>query len=364
LEVSHRHASDSDDEPFDVLVVGGGVVGAATALAAATRGARTALVERSPAGCATGSSKGSARIVAPAAYPDHSYLEMGLDALRSWQRIEATCGERLLDLTGALSVGEFSQRGFAALQKAGAVAELVSGPEVRRRFGAETHGRPALFQADAGVIRADRAHAALIALAREAGTEIHFEETALSIAEGEAGVEISTDQGSRRCAVVILAAGAWAAPLAATAGIALDAVVTSQSVAYFSLLEGARAPVALMDFDGEEPYALADPRHGLKAAFHAHGEPVATVGDPAEAEGATIDRLAGWVAGVFPDLGAELVDSETCLYTRTPNERFVLERHGRVVIAAACNGQGFQLAPATADHVVGLALEPAEAAVR
>ena len=49
--------------------------------------------------------------------------------------------------------------------------------------------------------------------------------------------------------------------------------------------------------------------------------------------------------------------AETCLYTNTPDERFVLERRGRIVVAAACNGQGFQLAPESGRRVAALALD-------
>ena len=60
-----------------------------------------------------------------------------------------------------------------------------------------------------------------------------------------------------------------------------------------------------------------------------------------------VDRLAAWVDATFPRLKVRIGGAETCLYTSTPDERFVVERHGRIVVAAACNGQGFQLAPET-----------------
>ena len=49
--------------------------------------------------------------------------------------------------------------------------------------------------------------------------------------------------------------------------------------------------------------------------------------------------------------------SETCIYTNTSDQSFVLERHGRVVVASACSGHGFKFAPALADTVVGLVHE-------
>lgn len=49
--------------------------------------------------------------------------------------------------------------------------------------------------------------------------------------------------------------------------------------------------------------------------------------------------------------------AETCIYTNTPNERFVLERHERIVVGCACNGQGFKFAPVVGERLTELALE-------
>jgi sarcosine oxidase len=43
------------------------------------------------------------------------------------------------------------------------------------------------------------------------------------------------------------------------------------------------------------------------------------------------------------------------MYTNTPDERFILERRGRVVAGSACNGQGFQFAPETGERLARLA---------
>jgi glycine/D-amino acid oxidase-like deaminating enzyme len=56
--------------------------------------------------------------------------------------------------------------------------------------------------------------------------------------------------------------------------------------------------------------------------------------------------------------------AEAWLYTNTPDERFALERRGRIAFAAACNGQGFQLAPESGRRVAELALEQAEVGAR
>jgi glycine/D-amino acid oxidase-like deaminating enzyme len=75
-------------------------------------------------------------------------------------------------------------------------------------------------------------------------------------------------------------------------------------------------------------------------------------------------RVGAGVVWTFPRLKLGIDGAETCLYTNTPDERFALERRGRIAFAAACNGQGFQLAPESGRRVADLALEQAEVGAR
>ena len=51
------------------------------------------------------------------------------------------------------------------------------------------------------------------------------------------------------------------------------------------------------------------------------------------------------------------VHAESCFYTSTDDERFVLERHGRIVVGSACSGHGFKFAPAVGERLAALAVE-------
>jgi sarcosine oxidase len=352
---------DRREREADVLVIGGGVVGAAAALEAATRGARVALLERDSFGNARGASKGTARIYVPAAYPDDEYLENGVRAVKRWREIEARVGERLLFPTGVLSAGRFAERQLSALDAVGVEAELLEPAEAERRFGVRAgEGRPLVHQPDAGVISADRALVSLLRLARDAGAELQAEQEVDLVTAADEEVVVRAGQVTWRAQSLILAAGPWSGPLLARAGIDVPLAVSTQTVAYFELGSSSPAPPAVIDYDGDEPFALWDPAGGLKAALHARG-PLTDPDEPGPPPSADVtDRLAAWVGATFPGLDLPIRGAETCLYTNTLDERFVLERRGRIVVAAACNGQGFQLAPESGRRVAELALEPAE----
>ncbi len=51
----------------------------------------------------------------------------------------------------------------------------------------------------------------------------------------------------------------------------------------------------------------------------------------------------------MPDVDPEPVETDTCLYTSTDDQTFVLDRRGDVVVGSACSGHGFKFAPAASD---------------
>jgi sarcosine oxidase len=342
----------------DVVVIGGGVVGAATARATARCGASVALLERGSLTTAPGSSRGTARIIAPAAYPDDSYLQSGLRALEEWRALESSSGTSFLDLRGALLAGALAEAFAGALEKAGVEFERLSAGAVEDRFGiAGLRAEPILYQPEAGVIRADRARDVLLRAGVELGVQVHQHERVVALEVDGDAVDVRTTRRTWRCTRVVVAAGPWTRGMLAEVGIDLPLSVSSQSVAYFRRPARAKAVPALIEFEGDEPYALIDPARGLKAALHRRG-PEVDPGRPWEiTDTAALERIGAWVSSRFPGVTPEPTHVEACLYTNTPDERFILRREGPIVIGSACDGQGFQFAPDTGESLARLALE-------
>jgi sarcosine oxidase len=55
--------------------------------------------------------------------------------------------------------------------------------------------------------------------------------------------------------------------------------------------------------------------------------------------------LAAWVAARYPHIDPTPEHSETCIYTNTSDQRFVVERHDDIIVGSACSGHGFKFAP-------------------
>jgi glycine/D-amino acid oxidase-like deaminating enzyme len=88
----------------DVAVVGAGLMGAATAWAAARRGRSVAVFEQFDIGHKHGSSHGSARIFRRA-YPDPLYVRLTGRARELWREVEIHSGTSLLRTTGGVDHG-------------------------------------------------------------------------------------------------------------------------------------------------------------------------------------------------------------------------------------------------------------------
>jgi sarcosine oxidase len=323
-----------------VAVVGAGIMGSAVARALALAGHDVTLFEQFRVGHDRGSSHGRSRIVR-LAYPDVELVELAQEAFAGWRELERESGTELLELNGLLELVEDpAQSSRDALDTAGAEYQLFVAAEARRRWPVGVpDGWTALFQPEAGIIRADLAHRALVDSAVAHGVRLEEETRVDSVDDVEADA-------------VVVTAGSWVRKLVPD----LPVRTTRETVAYFRRDGDPLPSVVQLDPEtrGHALYSLHDPLHGLKAGDHHAG---AAVGpdDPGDADAALVERVADWVARTYPDVDPVPVATETCMYTSTADEHFILERRGRMVIGSACSGHGFKFAPAIGSRLAALA---------
>ena len=98
----------------DIVVIGAGITGVATARALAQAGRGVILVEQFGPGHERGSSHGASRIFR-LSYPDPHYVRLAQGALLSWKELEAECGEQLIVQTGGLDFGPVAAENARAL---------------------------------------------------------------------------------------------------------------------------------------------------------------------------------------------------------------------------------------------------------
>ena len=105
-------------------------------------------------------------------------------------------------------------------------------------------------------------------------------------------------------------------------------------------------------------YSLYDPVHGLKVGAH-HAGQEADPNVPGEPAPELIERITAWTNETYRLADPAPVEAQTCMYTTTADETFILERRDRLVVGSPCSGHGFKFAPAIGERLADLATEAA-----
>lgn len=350
--------------PYDHVVIGGGVVGAATARSLASRGERTLLVEQHARGHEHGSSHGASRIFRMG-YPDADYVTLTQRAWGAWAALESASGRTLLDRTGAVDHGrpELVDAIAAALEQAGVAVERLTIDEAAARWPGLSFEGHVLAHASAGRIRSADTVEALLDLAEHDGATLRFGVRVTGLDDLGDSVTVHLDDGtSVTTPSVVAAVGSWAPTLVgelfAARGAGLPAIrVTQEQPAHFPshLPDEVWPSFVHHPLDGGDVYGLLTPGEGVKVGFHGTGPVV----DPDHRDrtpvAAEVERLQAYVARFVPGVDASAPSLISCLYDNSPDDDFVLDRRGPVTVATGFSGHGFKFAPLLGEMLADLA---------
>jgi sarcosine oxidase len=358
----------------DVVVVGAGVVGAATAWALAERGARVLAVDAHGPTHPYGSSYGRGRIFRRAYWEGSSYLPLLNRANELWTELEETHGDTLLLRVGGVFFGpggsgvvEHSRR--TALL-GGVEHEIWDAAQLADRFPwfRLGDGLTALYEPGAYTVLASHARLAMLDAAVHRRARVRFGEEVVWLRSAADGVEVGLRTGETiSCGAVVLATGPWLQGALATG---LGQVLTPVRVpVYWFRADGRRGIEGFPAFvyesaAGEVVYGVPE-RDEVKIGFHNRQQ---RPGDPQNTTHPVVSpryrqEMAVMVARILTGIDPEPVRWRHCYYTLTPDGGFVIDRSQadlRVVHVSACSGHGFKFAPAVGECAAALALgEPA-----
>jgi sarcosine oxidase len=318
-----------------VAVIGAGVMGLATGRALRRRGVEATVYEQFEVGHPRGSSHGRSRIFR-LAYAEPEYVRLAQEALGLWRELEAETGETVLELYGLVEIVQTLEESTAeTLEACGVAWERLERDEAERRFPIRVpEGSFAVLQPEAGIARADKALDALRrGLDVREHTRVHPD-------------ELDAD-------VVVVTAGSWVNELLDEP---LPVKVTRETVCYFRPEEGRPIPSVVSFKPGRhthEMYSLHDPLYGLKVGAH-HAGQEADPNAPTEPEPHLVERIAAWAAETYRLADPEPAALDTCMYTTTADETFIIERRNRLVVGSPCSGHGFKFAPAIGERLAAL----------
>lgn len=353
---------------WDVVVVGLGGAGSAAAYHLARRRLRVLGLERFDPVHDKGSSHGHTRIIRQAYFEHPDYVPLLLRAYELWEELERAGGERLLLVTGGLMVGppegELVAGSLASARAHGLPHEVLDPAEVRARFPAFHlgEGEVALYEPRAGVLFPEACVRAHQAQARASGAELRFGVRVVDWESDGRKVTVRTGSGTEEAAHLVLAAGPWMPQLAR---LPVRLWVERQVVFWFrprrpEWFAPERFPVFVWETPDGFFYGIpAVAGRGFKAARHHAGRPVDPdqVPPPQEEEA---EWLRAQLARRLPDADGGVEGAATCLYTNTPDEHFLVDRHPHfpnVVVCSACSGHGFKFTSVVGEVVADLVSE-------
>jgi len=350
-------------------------MGTAAAAHLAARGQHVRVLERFSLGHDRGSSHGLTRIIRLAYFEHPAYVPLLRRAFELWRALEARAGEQLLHVTGALDVGAEGSEVFEGSRRSclehGLTHEVLTGRALRERFPAWHIGddAAAVLQPDGGFLRPEACILAHAARARQAGAQIHEGETLLQWETTPGGVRVRTSIGVYEASQLVLTAGAWMGALLPDLASVMQP--ERQVLGWFGVTDHAafapsRFPVFVHDAVEGRYYGFPEfETPGFKIGrYHHRGEP--TMPD-------TLDRachpedeaaLRAAVTRYFPGADGPLLRSAACMFTNTPDEHFIIDRHPdapAVLVVSPCSGHGFKFCSVVGEIVADLVMRDATA---
>jgi sarcosine oxidase len=356
---------------YDVAIAGLGAMGSAAAWQLASRGRRVVGFDRFHPPHAMGSSTGRSRIIREAYWESPFYVPLVRRAYDLWAELELRTGARLLQPTGGLVIGPEDGplvSGARASARAHGVAhELLSMSEVGRRFPAfqRDDSLVGVLEPRAGVLMPEDCVASMLREAARAGAELRYDEPVLEWEPDGQGVRVRSATGTVRADRLILSAGAW---LDADLGRGPLPLSVARQVMFWvrpsgdpGRFEPQRFPIWLWETrTGPVWYGFPDLGDGPKVARHHGGElttAAAVARDVAAEEAAPMLEFLG---AAIPGLRGPVTDARVCLYTNTPDQHFILDRHPAheaVLVASPCSGHGFKFAPTIGEALADMVMD-------
>lgn len=351
-----------------IAVIGLGATGSAALYHLARRGIRAIGIERFDLGHAYGSSHGPTRIIRLAHFENAAYVPLMRRAYALWRELESISGVKLIFTTGIAEIGpadgELVRGTAAGASQYGLPHEVMDATSLMRRYPnfKLPQSFVAVLQPDGGYLAAAAALEANIRLATAAGAVIRSRETVIALEPQGGRARIKTDRGEIEADGVIVAAGPWLCSLLPELRLPLH--VTRQVVGWFE-------PDNAGQFSADHfPVFILETRHGHHYGFPA-GRPMGVkiakhhhLREAVDAE--TCDRtvsaadeaaIRAPLAEYLPAANGRLLSAETCLYTMTPDETFMIDRlpgFPQVVIASPCCGHGFKFSPVVGEILADL----------
>jgi sarcosine oxidase len=358
-------------ERYDVIVLGIGGVGSAALYYLARRGARVLGIDRFVPPHDRGSSHGQTRVIRQAYFEHSDYVPLLKESYKLWHELESQTGTKLLYQIGLVEIGPADGTVVPGVLRAahehGLEVESLTTEQIEHRWPGLRAGKNhvGVFEPTAGYLRVEDCVQSHIDAAVAAAANLITNCEVLGWSADDSEVRVHTVDGDVTANRLVIAAGAWSRGILKDFSVSLE--VRRKSLFWFAADAAeyqcpGNMPVYLYELPDGIFYGfpMIDPL-GVKVAEHSGGRIVI---DPLSVD-RDIDldeqrRLEEFRSAHLPGVFRQVTQHTVCLYTMSPDEHFIVDRHPalpNVVFAAGLSGHGFKFTPVLGRALADLALD-------
>ncbi|KAJ6643910.1 putative sarcosine oxidase [Pseudolycoriella hygida] len=351
---------------FEVIIIGAGVMGSATAYYLSKHcGEDVLLLEQFDLLHRRGSSHGDSRIIRKT-YPQEHYTELMIDAYALWEAAESEAETKVFTKTGGLDMSYIDNEQIKQLirsaEKYNVPAEVLTPSQVKAKFPSITipDDNIGVYCPDSGILNATKAVAMFHYLAKLNGCRIKDNTFVTDIYQEKRGTKFETIVKANNgqtftCAKCIVTVGPWAKKFLNKLNVDLPLRAVQTTVAYWrvdnpSLYSSTVFPVFINYSDESLVYGF--PAHEfpnlIKCCAHFGPDIDPDIRDFLPGVADLQKTVAPFLKKTFQGVEPVTEKTESCVYTWTPDEDFIIDEvpgHEGIFIGCGFSGHGFKLAP-------------------
>ncbi len=371
---------------FDIIIIGLGAMGSAAAYQLAKKGVKVLGIDQFSPPHNLGSTHGENRVTRKAIGEGAEYVPLTLRSYEIFREIEAETGADLLTMTGGLIMSSKSgnsnlhgNKGFiettvSTAQKFGIKHQFLSADEISKQFPQFNLDGDEIgyFEDEMGFLRPENCVTAQLESAEKYGAKIKRNEKVLEIKSESDFVEVITDKGTYKAEKIIVSAGAWIKdfikqPLQNLFKVYRQVFYWFDVADSFESFKLGNFPIFIWEFgrwENDFVYgfpAIDGKNNGFKIATETYLETTDPDKVNRQVSPHEIDEIyEKYIENRIKNVPNKCLKTATCLYTVTPNARFVIDKlpeNERIIVASPCSGHGFKHSAAIGEVLAELATE-------
>lgn len=369
---------------FDVIVIGLGAMGSASLYQLAKRGIEVLGIDRFAPPHLYGSTHGETRITRLAVGEGIEYVPLVMRSHEIWREIENETDYKLLTQCGGLIMasksvigihhGEssFVKKTIEVAKQFGIEHEILSADEIHKRFPQFNliGDEEGYYEPSAGFVNPEKCIEAQLELAQKNGADLKTNERVLSFeVSSNRNVTVKTDKAVYNAQKLIITAGAWVNEF--LKGYEERLKIYRQILFWFALKDNFpkykpdSLPIYIWMYgNGFDGYFYGFPTLDGTSVKVAR-EQFETACDVRNVNReVSQDEITSFYENCLrerlKDISGNCMKASTCLYTVTPDSKFVIDfhpQHENIIIASPCSGHGFKHSAAIGETLAQLSID-------